>query len=141
MAIRLVTTVLLLLLLRPLLAAELPEFVVVAHPDVPVDAISERELRRIYLGKSRRWSGGLTIRPVMLDRGEMLARFVDEALGRTEENFSVYWKRMIFTGKGRPPRTFGTAEELAFYVSMTPGAIGYLPADAARPGVKVIRVD
>lgn len=140
MAVRLVSILLLLFLARPLLAVELPGLVVVAHPDVPVDTISARELRRIYLGKSRRWSGGLTIRPVMLDRGEFLARFVDEALGRTEENFSVYWKRMIFTGKGRPPRMFETVDELAFYVSMTPGAIGYLPADAARPGVKVIRV-
>jgi ABC-type phosphate transport system substrate-binding protein len=122
-------------------AADEPTFVVVAHGEVPVDAISTRELRRIYLGKSTRWEGGQAIRPVMLEGGPVLEAFVTEALDRTEESFSVYWKRMVFTGKGRPPLTFATVDELAFYVRMTPGAIGFLSADADRTELKVIRVD
>lgn len=116
------------------------DLVLVAHPDVPVDTISVRELQRIYLGKSTRWAGGERIKPVLLDAGSTLAMFIADYLDRTAENFSVYWKRMVFTGKGRPPRAFGDRAELAFYVRATPGAIGFLPATADRTGLKVVHV-
>lgn len=116
------------------------DVVVVAHPDVPVDTISLRELQRIYLGKSTRWAGGERIKPVLLDTDPVLATFITDYLDRTAENFSVYWKRMVFTGKGRPPRAFGDRAELAFYVRVTPGAIGFLPAAADRTGLKVVHV-
>ena len=119
-------------------ADDLDSLVLVAHPDIPVDQLSMRELKRIYLGKSTRWTGGQTIRPVMLQDGDAFETFVTEALDRTEENFSVYWKRMVFTGKGRPPRTFDDAESLAFYLTITEGAIGYLPEGTNRTGLKVI---
>ncbi|MBD3222130.1 hypothetical protein GF314_12915 [bacterium] len=132
--------VLLMVLVSPVGADELTEIVVVAHPDVPVDTISPQELRRIYLGKSTRWSGGLAIRPVMLAIDRPYRRFIVRALEHTEDGFEVYWKRMVFTGKGRPPRTFATPDELAFYVRMTPGAIGYLPREADRTDLKVVHV-
>ena len=122
-------------------AIDLPGLVVVAHAEVAVEQVSARELRRIYLGKATRWPGGQTIRPVMLQQPEAYEQFVETALDRTEENFSVFWKRMVFTGKGRPPRTFDTAGELAFYVRETAGAIGFLPVGADRTGLKVIVLD
>jgi len=115
--------------------------VLVVHPEVPTDQITQRELSRIYLGKSTRWSGGLTIRPVLLERESEYDRFVAEALHRTGESFSVYWKRMVFTGKGRPPRTFDDPSELALYIRVTEGAIGFLPADADLSGLKVMTLD
>lgn len=132
------TLLLALLLASGTVAEEIAGLVLVAHPEVPVETISSRELRRIYLGKSTRWSGGQAIRPVMLESDAHYSAFVTEALEHSEENFAVYWKRMVFTGKGRPPRTFATADELAFYVRMTPGAIGYLPRGADLAGLKML---
>jgi len=136
-----IVTLLITLLLATAAAADVSDrLVVVAHPEVPVDAISLRELQRIYLGKSTRWAGGERIRPVLVEDESALGVFVTEYLARTEENFSVYWKRMVFTGKGRPPRAFATHDELAFFVRATPGAIGFLPAGMDRTGLKVIHV-
>jgi ABC-type phosphate transport system substrate-binding protein len=114
---------------------------VVANRDVPVDTISPRLLQRVYLGKATRWDGGLQIRPVMQHDHEIHAAFVTELLERSEESFGVYWKRMVFTGKGRPPQAFVSDEELAAYLRATPGAIGYIAADADTTGLKVIAVD
>ncbi len=130
-----------LLLAGPAVADVLDDLVVVTHPGVSVDSISSRELQRIFLGKSTRWPGGERVRPVLLDGAPVRATFVTELLGRTEENFTVYWKRMVFTGKGRPPRSFATAAELAFYVRATEGAIGFLPADAELVGLKVVPIE
>jgi len=132
---------LLLILLTGVAAADPPpDLVLVTHPDVPVESLDMKELRRIYLGKATRWPGGQTIRPVLLELDHVYDTFVDEMLDRTTENFTVYWKRMVFTGKGRPPRTFATVEEVAFYVSNTPGAIGYLPTTARREGLKIVAI-
>lgn len=140
MAIRPALLICLVLLAGVAVADPPDELVVVAHPDVPIEALDLRELRRIYLGKTTRWSGGQTIRPVVLDQAEVFDLFVDEMLDRTAENFTTYWKRMVFTGKGRPPRSFATVDEVTFYVGNNPGAIGFLPADSARPGVKLVQI-
>ena len=115
--------------------------VVVANREVPADTISSRLLQRIYLGKATRWDGGLQIRPVMQHDRELHAAFVTHLLERSEESFSVYWKRMVFTGKGRPPQVFADDAELAAYLRSTPGAIGYIAADADTTGLKVMPVD
>jgi len=137
---RIVPLLMVLLLAAASAADQSSQLVVVTHPEVPVDAISLRELQRIYLGKSTRWAGGERIKPVLLEDASALGQFITEYLARSEENFSVYWKRMVFTGKGRPPRAFAERAELAFFVRATPGAIGFLPADADRTGLKVIHV-
>lgn len=114
---------------------------VVANREVPVDTISPRLLQRVYLGKATRWDGGLQIRPVMQHDHDIHAAFVTELLERSEESFGVYWKRMVFTGKGRPPQAFASDEELAAFLRATPGAIGYIAADADTTGLKVLVVD
>ena len=114
---------------------------VVANREVPADTISSRLLQRIYLGKATRWDGGLQIRPVMQHDHELHEAFVTDLLERSEESFGVYWKRMVFTGKGRPPQAFAGDAELAAYLRSTPGAIGYVAADADTTGLKVLPVD
>jgi ABC-type phosphate transport system substrate-binding protein len=114
---------------------------VVAHPEVPADRVSAALLQRIYLGKTTRWEGDLSIRPVMLHDAEVHEAFVTGLLDRSPESFSVYWKRLVFTGKGRPPESFESGEALAAFVRATPGAIGYLGAGADTTGLKVLAVD
>ncbi len=129
--------VVLLLGLAPLQA----DVLVVAHPDVPATELDEQTLQRIYLGKKTRWGGGLDVVPVMLKGGLAHQEFVEGVLDRTVARFVTFWKQALFTGRGVPPRSFATEKELLFYVSQTPGAVGYVSADTATPGVKVNVVD
>ncbi len=118
-----------------------PPVEVVAHPAVPADTLSHQQLRRIYLGKTTRWEDGRSIHPVLFHGEPTHGDFVREVLGRSPESFSVYWKRMVFTGKGRPPLAFERAAALADYVRQTPGAIGFLPAPADTAGLKLMILD
>lgn len=115
--------------------------VVVAHPDLAEDSIDEPTLRRIYLGKKTRWSDGIPVVPVMLKEGRTHAWFVEERVGRSVAKFVTYWKQAVFTGRGMPPRAFDTEDELLFYVSRTPGAVGYASRAAPGDGVKVLDVE
>jgi ABC-type phosphate transport system substrate-binding protein len=141
---RLLPLLVILALAAPPVAAQAEvgaRLLVVANREVPVDGISSGLLQRIYLGKATRWDGGLQIRPVMLHDPDVHEAFVTGLLDRSEESFSVYWKRMVFTGKGRPPRSFDAGEELAAYLRETPGAIGFLDAGADTAGLKVLSID
>jgi ABC-type phosphate transport system substrate-binding protein len=118
-----------------------PPVWVVVHPDVPDEQVSRQHLKRIYLGKASRWEGGLSIHPVVFQGDPAHAWFVEEYLDRSPESFSVYWKRMVFTGKGRPPLAFDDPAALGDYVRSTPGAIGFLPAGADTTGLRVVALD
>jgi ABC-type phosphate transport system substrate-binding protein len=115
--------------------------VVVVHPDVNAESISDDDLRRIFLGKRTRWSGGEKIVPVVLEGGAIHREFVEEYLDRSVAKYVTYWKQAVFTGRGVPPRAFASEDELRFYVSRTPGAVGYLDEGSPHEGVRVLQID
>jgi len=138
--VRTLEILLLLLTVGAALAAAQPA-VVVAHPDLPEDSIDEPTLRRIYLGKKTRWSDGTPVVPVMLKEGRVHEWFLEERVGRSVAKFVTYWKQAVFTGRGMPPRAFDTEDELIFYVSRTPGAVGYASRASPVDGVKILDVE
>jgi len=132
---------LLLLLLCCGPAAGLAEVVVIANPDVPGGEIDAGQIERIYLGKLSRWSDGTDITPVMLKSGAVHEEFVNDYLERPVHRFVTYWRQMVFTGKGVPPRSFSSEEDLRDFVAVTPGSVGYVSPDTSRAGVKVLAVE
>jgi ABC-type phosphate transport system substrate-binding protein len=46
-----------------------------------------------------------------------------------------YFRTLVFTGKGSPPKSFATTDEIIQYVANTEGAIGYVSLDADLRGV------
>lgn len=117
------------------------EVVVVANPDVGEDAIVGRDLQRIYLGKRTTWPDRTSIVPVMLKSGPVHGEFIEDLVGRSESRFASYWRQMVFTGKGVPPKSFATETELVDFVKATPGAVGYVSPQTDVTGVKILTVD
>ncbi len=132
-------TILLLLMFWAAVAAAEP--VVVVHPDVDRARMSDDTLQRIFLGKKTRWKGGVKIVPVMLKEGDLHEEFVESLLDRSLAKFVTYWKQAVFTGRGVPPRSFATLDEVRFFIASTPGAIGYLDGSESLEGVKVLTID
>ena len=115
--------------------------VVVVYPDVPVETVGDQTLERIFLGKKTRWNDDLDVVPVMLKDGPVHDEFVEEHLDRSVSRFVTYWKQALFTGRGVPPRSFATEDELIFFVSRTPGAVGYVSDGTPVDGVRIIAVE
>jgi len=116
------------------------EIVVIANPDVTLDDIAPKFLERIYLGKRTRWDDDRTIVPVMLKAGPTHEEFVETYLERSVHRFVTYWRQLVFTGKGVPPKSFGDEQALVAYVAGTAGAIGYVSEGNVAAGVKILRV-
>ena len=113
---------------------------IIANPDVPAEEIDVDDLERIYLGKRTRWQDDSTVVPAMLKSGDLHEAFVKTYLDRTPSRFVTYWRQVVFTGKGVPPRSFGNEDDLRDFVAHTPGAVGYLHGAGDTTGVKVLQV-
>ena len=116
------------------------ELVIIGNENLSVPHLETKTLQRIYMGKQTRWSNDEPIVPVMLSAGPTHETFVESYLDRSAHRFVTYWRQMVFTGKGLPPRTFATETELVAFVARTPGALGYASAAAQTSGVKILTV-
>lgn len=112
---------------------------VVAHPSVAVSALSAEQVSQIYMGRATSLPGGAAVTPIDMPEGSPLrVQFASRVLGKNEQQLRSYWSRMIFTGKGQPPRSVASQDDVLRMVAATPGAIGYVDSKAVTPKVKVL---
>lgn len=113
---------------------------VIAHPSLRVDALTQDNVRQLFLGRMKTLSDGSS--PTLIDLDSSVpvrAVFLSEVMGKTEQQIRGYWVRLIFTGKAQPPKVMTSTADVLRAVSSTPGYIGYVDsADAARANVKVL---
>ena len=115
------------------------DVVVIANKSVTETTLSKQDLSNIYLGKKSIWNDGGRIRYVVSE-GSSLEAFLKEYVGKTESQFNTFWKKQIFTGKGKPPQRFASDEAMIEYVAKAPGALGYVSAGADVSKVKIITI-
>ena len=109
-------------------------YVVIAHPNLAGTSISGRDMREIFLGTVTR-IGGRPVEPVVARSGDAHKQFVADCLGKTESGLQNYFRTLVFTGKGSPPKSFATTGEIIRYVADTEGAIGYVSLGDELTGV------
>lgn len=115
------------------------DIMIIGNKDVPVSELSINEIRSIFLGEKVKWSNDQAIIFVIL-KTDLHDAFLKEYVGNTASQYRNYWRKMVFTGKSKSPKSFNTPEELIAYVSDTGGAIGYIPSEAYQEKVKKISV-
>ena len=117
-------------------AAEQP-FEVIVHPEDEITSISKAELSKIFLKRLRTWKNGVRARPVdQVPEAPIRESFSKTVHGRSVDAIEVYWKRMIFSGRGVPPDELGDDEAVIEFVRANPGAVGYVDASADLGGVR-----
>lgn len=111
---------------------------VIIHPDNDAQLTTE-DIAKIYLGKIKRFPNGNLA--VALDRAEgtdVRIKFLESTVGKDETKMKSYWSRLIFTGKGIPPKVVESDQEVRELVSRNPDIIGYIDSSAVDNTVKVI---
>lgn len=114
--------------------------VVVTHPSSSVQSLTRDQISQLFLGRSNTLPDGKAVTLVDLAEGsELRVVFVTQVLGKSEQQLRSHWTRMIFSGKGQPPRSVGSSAEVARFVSTTPGAVGYIDSkDLVAGKIKVL---
>lgn len=112
--------------------------VVVGNPSGP-DALSKSEVSKLYLGKSKKLPNGSKASVVEQAKGSAIrAAFHDEITGKSDAQLQAYWSRLIFTGKGKPPKSLSSSASVKSSVAANINAIGYIDEADLDSTVKVV---
>jgi TonB family protein len=113
---------------------------VIANGSIRSDTISPAELKSIYLEEKDSLSDGSHAQPVLQKDGSVHRAFLEEYLGRTDDDLRTFYRALIFTGRGSLPKELGSDAEVVAYVTKTRGAIGYISTESSADGVKTLTV-
>ena len=113
---------------------------VIVHPSVTAGALTVEQVSQLFMGRAKSLPDGTAITPIDLAEGAPVrVQFVERVLGKNEQQLRSYWSRMIFTGKGQPPRSVNSTADMVKMVAASPGFIGYVDAkDVVAGKVKVL---
>jgi len=115
------------------------ELVVIVHPGNSLEAITKDKLKRIYLGKSKEFPNGLIIAALDQEKeSEEKEEFYKKVVGKSLSQVSAYWSRLIFTGKGVPPRVLANDKEIKSWVASHPESIAYINSENADDSIKIL---
>ncbi len=115
-------------------------FKVIANPSVRADSITPAQLRSVFMEESRSLGDGSHVEPVVARRGDAHEEFLKQYLGKDSDELQIYYRALVFTGKGSMPKTLDSDAEIAEYVAKTKGAIGYVSDQEPAEGVKVLTI-
>ena len=123
----------------PLAGAQ--DIVMIGNESV-ADTLKAEEIKQIFLGKKTRWADNSTIHFVLLHDKDVFTAFVKNYLGKTYSQYRNYWKKQVFSGKGRMPESFKHVAGMLKYLSETEGAIGFMPLQELKhDAVKILRIE
>jgi hypothetical protein len=120
-------------------AARAGEIKLIANLNVAASAISADDLRGVFL-ETKASLDGAHAEPVLQKGGAVHETFLKEYLGKTDAALQTYYRSLVFTGKASMPKTLASDADVVAHVAKTKGAIGYVSASAATPGVKTLEV-
>jgi len=119
--------------------AAVAEVVVVVSSRSPVTALSKNHVVDIFLGRTSRFPDGEQAVPIdqaegSAARDEFYAKFA----GKSAAQIKAHWSKMIFTGRGQPPKEASNSIEMKREVVQNPNAIGYIEQKLVDGSVRVL---
>lgn len=103
------------------------------------NALSVSDISKIYLGKKKSYPSGDQVVAINLSEGTSVReQFNRDILGKSDQQLKAYWSKLVFTGKGVPPKEVSNDAEVISLISTNPSMIGYVDASSVTADVKVI---
>ncbi len=109
-------------------------FKVIVNAANPAREARRARLSEMFLRRVANWPDGRPVAPV--DQSitfPIRERFSRRIIGRSALAVQNYWQQQVFAGRGVPPPVRLTDEEVIVFVEASPGAVGYVSADAGLP--------
>ena len=117
------------------------EVVVIVSAKSPVAALRPDQVADIFLGHLASFPDGG--QAVALDQqvgSPQRDEFYVKVAAKTRPLLKAYWSKMIFTGRGQPPKEVPTSAAVRKMVADNPGLIGYIDRSELDPSVKPVLV-
>ncbi|MEO8135313.1 MAG: phosphate ABC transporter substrate-binding protein [Betaproteobacteria bacterium] len=101
--------------------------------------LSKNQIVDIFLGKSARFPDGSQAIPIDLAEGSPVRdEFYGAFAGKSTAQIKAHWSKIIFTGRGQPPREVPNSAEMKKLIAENPGVIGYIEQSQVDRSVKVV---
>ena len=114
---------------------------IIVHPSNNMAGITADQAADIYLGKSGVFPNGQRVTPVdQVPSSPARQKFYKAVVKKDGSVLKVYWSKILFTGKGQPPREIGDDAEMKSWIASNPDAIGYVDGKFVDSTVKVLLI-
>ena len=116
------------------------ELVVIVSSRNPNPVLNAEQVSAIFLGQTGRFPDGAAA--VAIDQGLGAARdlFYRQLTGKSPALLKAHWSKMVFTGRGQPPREAASDAAVRRMVADNPSMIGYIERTALDPSVRPVLV-
>jgi hypothetical protein len=106
------------------------DIVVIVNP--AAKPVSKEQIVDVYLGRSAE------LTPIDQTVGSSIyVQFYQKATGRDAAQIKAIWSRILFTGRGQPPKQLPDSAAVKKSVAANPNAVGYIEKSAVDATVKV----
>jgi len=116
------------------------DVVAVVSSKSSITNLSKTQLTDIFLGKVSRFPNGTHVVPIDQAEGSAArAEFYAKITDKSEAQMKAYWSKIIFTGRGQPPKTVASGADMKQEIAENLQAIGYIEEKLVDDSVRVLR--
>ena len=116
------------------------DYLIIVSKDNNITELSSKDLREIFLGDKITWKNGKRIQVAIVVKSEAQNEFLKNVVKKSPLQFSLHWKKLIFTGKASPIRIFKNCEVLKEFIYSNSFSIGIITRNETDPFIKEIKV-
>jgi len=115
------------------------DVVVVVSSKCALSTLSKDQVMDIFLGKTTRFPDGAPAIPIDQTEGSRVRdEFYAIFANKSPAQVKAHWTKIIFTGRGQPPKSVLNSVEVRKLIAANPQAISYIERSAVDSTVKVL---
>ena len=120
-------------------AAALADVVAVVSSTSSVMMLNRTQIADIFLGRTTRFPDGSPAVPIDQTEGTLVRdEFYTKFVGKSAAQIKAHWSKIIFTGRGQPPKAVSNSSETKKLVVANPNAIGYIEQNMIDTSVRAV---
>ena len=120
-------------------AASSQDVVAVVSAKSAITSLNSGQVADIFLGKTSRFPDGTQAVPIDLTEDSPARdKFYAQFTGKSAAQVKAHWSKIIFTGRGQPPKQASSSSEAKKMIAENPNAIGYIDGSAVDGSVRVL---
>jgi ABC-type phosphate transport system substrate-binding protein len=115
------------------------DVVAVVSSKSQITTLSKTQVMDIFLGKRTRFPDGSSAIPIDQAEGSAARdQFYTRLADMSPAQVKAFWSRIIFTGRGQPPKAVATGLEAKRLLIADPNTIGYIDQSLVDSSLRVV---
>jgi ABC-type phosphate transport system substrate-binding protein len=115
------------------------DVVAVVSSTSTIASLSSAQVTDIFFGKVNRFPNGTPAVPIdQVEGSPVRDEFYATFAGKSPPQVKSLWAKIIFTGRGQPPKAVANSIEVRKLLAANPQAIGYIERGSVDSSVKVL---